>query len=67
MRLPNQASAVVRHAAIGSISQGVQPSCDWLKCGAAVLKCGALFLSGDIAGGVACLASNGWSSCRDCF
>jgi hypothetical protein len=67
MRFPNQAPAVVRHAGTGPLFKGIEPSCNWLQCGEAVIKCGSLFLSGDIAGGIACLASNGWSGCRDCF
>lgn len=67
MRLPNQAAAVRREVSVQPPAPGVQPSCDVFSCLGAVATCGALFASGDIPGGVACLATNGYSNCRDCF
>jgi hypothetical protein len=68
MRLPNQAAAVRRDVTVHRAANGVQPSsCDYFSCLGAIAVCGGLFASGDIPGGVACLATNGYSNCRDCF
>lgn len=67
MRLPVQASPVVRGHARAYQAGALEQSCSIFKCGSKVIKCAAQCLPNPFNPGcISCLGS-AWSECKSCF